>query len=146
MIESARIAPEVDLFHVEPGHVFGIWKQVLPHIESACDDTVTPDEILRWIQSGQASLWVVVDADGEIEASCVHRVCDDGGRRWLDVVTVGGKNFKRWSRELQRALEAAVTGNGCEGMQAECRRGMAKWLAGLGWREHQVRMRWPNGR
>lgn len=147
MSEAIRKPREIDLFHVESHRLFDVWGRVFPHVRDACDDTITPAEILSWLSNGKASLWVMVDDDGNVEASCVHRVCEAKGRRYLDVVTLGGSGFRRWAPALQKALEAAVNDNGCEGMSCSTvRPGMEKWLGELGWRRHRVEMRWPNGR
>lgn len=145
MSEAARITHEPELFHVEPRHLIDIWAQVHPQIEAACDDTLTPDEVLAWLQEGRAALWLIV-VDGQIQASCVHRICESDSRRWLDVVTLGGRGFKRWIAFLHGALEAAVAHHDCAGMACSTvRPGIEKWLRELGWQRHSVEMRWNDG-
>lgn len=132
------------MFHVEhvaSENVRDVWAYIYQDVARACDDTLTPEEVLDALSSKRATLWLIFEGE-HIIASLVTQARIRNGNTRLEVLTVGGSKFNEWAPIMQDILQDMDYPK----MRAYCRRGMAKWLKQLGWREVQVVMEYENGR
>lgn len=81
-------------------------------------DVIDPDE----------ALWVVLE-DGELLAAATAWLGDG----FVEVGLVGGKDHRRWLKELDSVIGAAAREAGATRLQAMGRRGWTKALCALGW-------------
>ena len=121
---------------LEIGYVFGpdveaVWPQVFEQVAAA--------EIFQGVHDKKAVLWIV-HRETDIVAAAVTQASDHAGARIYHVLALGGSRFADWSERLQDAFVAHSRQRECEMMRCHARRGMAKWLKRLGWRERQVTM------
>ena len=123
------------------------WLELEPLIERACDETLTPGDVLAAIGEEKALAWMVLDESGEhVKAACVTEVKEHRGARWLHVLTLGGEDWAAWKDDLMAALERYRQQEGLDFIRAHCRPGMAQWLRELGWKRRHVVMEWRDGR
>ena len=115
------------------------WPEIFSMIERACDHTLTPRDIYQALQDGGALAWVVV-RDGEIIAAATTREHKRHGNVWLDVATLGGEDWHEWGPQLSSELARHAQSIGADAIVAHVRRGLAKWMKEIGWRERQVHM------
>lgn len=150
MSNVVRLPVEPDALeysYVTGPDVVRVWALVGPHVVMALDDTLTEKEVYESIMERSAEMWIVHGRESGVPvATLVARPNQRGERRVLEVLTVGGSGFGEWSEVLQSILQRRMRELECEAMRAWCRRGMAKWLRALGWKERQVVMEWTNGR
>ena len=123
-----------------------VWPFVYESLARACDRTMAPIDIYRAVEAKQAVLWLVLTSDRCIAASLVTRMQEKGSDRWMEVLAMGGENFKGWAQAMQKVLEDTLHNNGGSVMRAYCKRGVARMLKPLGWKERQVIMEWNHGR
>ena len=126
--------------YVPAEYIDQIWPKVFEMVASACDMTLTPNNVYDSVKENRAVLWLVLDKSGAIVATLVTQCRQKAGNSWLEVLTMGGRDFQAWSPVMQAVLQDTSERNGCDLMRAHCRRGVAKWLKSLGWREKQVVM------
>lgn len=102
-------------------------------------DDLTVAGLREALIDGRFVLWVVVEEE-TIIAFVVLNVVDRPEGRTLIVVLVAGVRFAEWAAEVQRLLEEFMGIIGARRMESCSRKGMEKWLRGLGWRPRAVIM------
>ena len=100
-----------------------LWPQAAAYLEPARKmggfaTAIDPDE----------ALWVVLD-EGELLA-CATAWLGDG---FVEVKLVGGRDHRRWLKQLDEVIGAAAREAGATWMQAFGRRGWVKALGVNGW-------------
>lgn len=100
-----------------------LWPQAAAFLEPArklggFEDVIDPDE----------ALWAVMD-DGEL-IGCATAWLGDG---FVEVKLVGGRDHRRWIKQLDDTIGAAASEAGATMLTAMGRRGWAKILRALGW-------------
>lgn len=139
---SAVKLPEekpIEVRYVGSETIDQVWNDVFHMVEPACDETITPRDVYDMICENKALVWLLLE-DGEPLAAAVTRQHARHGNTWLDVITVGGRDWHKWAPVLQFELERHAEAIGVDAITAHVRRGLTKWLARLGWRERQVHM------
>lgn len=137
---------KLDLACVHGPLIDRFWAELFPLVVDACDETLTTRDVYAAIHDDNAIAWLILDADESIKAAAVTQVLENDAHRWMVVLTLGGQDFAKWSQALQAEFEQYAAETGCQFIRAQCRRGMAKWLKRLGWRERIVTMEWRDGR
>lgn len=134
-------SPKHTIWYVQPPHLDVVWPIVERDIARACDETISPADIREWLDASRAMLWMVTLSETDDYVACaVTRRHEKDGRAWLEVVTLGGRDFAGWSGDLQATLEDTARRNDCAAIVVHVRRGLAKWLRDLGYRERAVLM------
>ena len=138
--------PAFELSYVHGPSIANIWPVFAPMLAPALEDVTTLQDVFEQIYNGHAVLWVVCQDGAEPKAVLVARKRANGPEETaLEVVATGGSAFSEWSPMVQEALERIMRDTGCSLMRATCRRGMAKWLKDLNWRERYIVMEWRDG-
>lgn len=135
---STPIEPIEITYHIGGG-LENVWQDFYPFIAQACDETLRSRDIFELVSEGKALLWIVRDPSGVIAIASTRRI-EKHGNTWLDVMTIGGKDWKRWAPTLNEQFIHYAKGNECDAITAHVRRGLKRWLEALGWRERQIHM------
>ena len=131
VIKMAMLKYEIGA--IERDEISDIWPLVSNDVERACDEILQPDDVLRWLVTNTATLWVVVDTEtSEYIAHAVTRCHEAHGHRWLEVATLGGTLFGHWCDQLQARLIETARKNRCTSITCQTHRpGLVKWLEAL---------------
>lgn len=129
----------IDLRYVQGDDIDAIWSHVFAMIEPACDETLTPSDLYDMLVENKAIAWLLFEDDKPL-ACAVTSVRERHGNKWLDVMTIGGRDWAKWAPMLNVELERYARQVGCDAVTAHVKRGLEKWLHRLGWRVRQVHM------
>lgn len=88
----------------------------------------TADDVIHLLETNHL-LWAVLDGDDLLAVATARLTEDDD----CEVILVGGRDHKRWLRELDRMIGAAAKDAGARRLVASGRRGWVKALRALGW-------------
>lgn len=94
---------------------------------------VSADDVLAAVECGQIGLWLVLE-DSTPVASFTTLV-EGGGLTWF---TLGGHGVERWLPDCEKLVTALARSMGCRRAQLRGRRGWARKLAPMGWKESSV--------
>jgi hypothetical protein len=85
-------------------------------------DVIEPDE----------ALWVVLDGD-ELLAAATAWLGQSEGETYVEMKLVGGRDHRRWVKQLDEAIGAAARAAGATRLVAIGRAGWTRSLKALGW-------------
>lgn len=138
---TGQSSPE--FLSVSPDKLDLVWHALAPlfarGLQRAGSDPHSVHGMYDRVKSGDLLCWVC-EVDGEYLAGVLVSVRDRGGRQQVWVDALGGVGHEIWGDELIRVLDGyrRATGSDCVG--ATCRPGMARLLAGKGWRQRSAIM------
>jgi hypothetical protein len=113
---------------VPPQLIDGLWPRIFPHLSKASDYTFgryEPEDILEFVVSGEAHLWVVFD-DEDIVGITVTRFWEYPRKKCLDMVFIGGDEGFSWKDPMLEILQRWARDNGCEAIESSGRPGFAR--------------------
>lgn len=119
-----------ELVLIPPDHVARIWDKAGALIASAMHKTQLSDlEILkRQLHSGQALLWVAVDAPTfTVKATAATQVAIVNGHKYCTIIACGGNGRADWL-PLIHGLEDYARAQHCEAMRIFGRKGWSRVL------------------
>ena len=97
----------------KPGEIEMIWGDVYPHLKPAIEeDLFTDEDILKEMLLKDEALMFVALVDGVIEGAAVT-VIEDVRCKVLNIVTIGGNDFKYWKKQMNDALTLYGKSMGC---------------------------------
>lgn len=121
---------------VPPPMVQGLWPRIFPHLAKAAEYTFgryEPEDILQYVMSGEAHLWVVFDGD-DIIGITVTRFWQYPRKRCLDMVFIGGDDGFSWKDPMLEMLQHWARDNQCEAIESSGRPGFARAFRDDGYR------------
>jgi len=134
---------------VAPVNLDFVWREVAPMVERGlrhgAGDSTSPAELRAAIATGKMELWAVADG-GDIVAIVVLRVVSRVKGVALLVSLVAGRDFDSWGQMISDLVADYAELIGAYTVEATARKGMAKWLAQMGWRQKAIVMELDNGR
>ena len=113
---------------VPPQLIDGLWPRIFPHLSKASDYTFgryEPEDILEFVVSGDAHLWVVFDGE-DIIGITVTRFWEYPRKKCLDMVFIGGDEGFSWKDPMLEILQRWARDNGCEAIESSGRVGFAR--------------------
>jgi hypothetical protein len=113
---------------VPPQLIDGLWPRIFPHLSKASDYTFgryEPEDILEFVVSGEAHLWVVFDGE-DIIGITVTRFWEYPRKKCLDMVFIGGDEGFSWKDPMLEILQRWARDNGCEVIESSGRPGFAR--------------------
>jgi hypothetical protein len=113
---------------VPPQLIDGLWPRIFPHLSKASDYTFgryEPEDILEFVVSGGAHLWVVFDGE-DIIGITVTRFWEYPRKKCLDMVFIGGDEGFSWKDPMLEILQRWARDNGCEAIESSGRVGFAR--------------------
>lgn len=113
---------------VPPQLIDGLWPRIFPHLSKASDYTFgryEPEDILEFVVSGEAHLWVVFDGE-DIVGITVTRFWEYPRKKCLDMVFIGGDEGFSWKDPMLEILQRWARDNGCEVIESSGRPGFAR--------------------
>ena len=105
-----------------------VWPFCVGHVADAlehADGEMEIEDVLRYVLGGNWILWTVVD-DHKIIASAVTEVVEYPRLRALRVITLGGRNMKKWLPEILTVWEQHAKEIGCHRLEASGRKGWSR--------------------
>ena len=105
-----------------------VWPFCVGHVADAlkhADGEMEIEDVLRYVLGGNWTLWTIVD-DRKIIASAVTEIVDYPTLRALRVITLGGRNMKKWLPDLLTAWEKHAKNIGCNRLEASGRKGWSR--------------------
>lgn len=127
MIEVSLVPPEL---------VRGLWPRVFPYLSSAAEYTFgryEPEDIVEFVLSGQAHLWIVLDGD-DIKGVTITRFWQYPRKNCLDLVFLAGDDGFSWKDEMLSTLQNWARDSGCDVIEASGRAGLARAFKDDGYR------------
>jgi hypothetical protein len=113
---------------VPPQLVDGLWPRIFPHLSKASEYTFgryEPEDILEFVVSGEAHLWVVFDGE-DLVGITVTRFWEYPRKKCLDMVFIGGDEGFSWKDPMLEILQRWARDNGCEAIESSGRVGFAR--------------------
>jgi hypothetical protein len=113
---------------VPPEMVEGLWPRIFPYLSSASEFTFgryEPEDIVEFVLSGQAHLWVALDED-DIVGITVTRLWQYPRKKCLDVTFLGGQDWDGWKDLMFDTLHRWAHDSGCAAIEASGRVGFAR--------------------
>ena len=111
---------------VKPQEISGIWEDVWPHLKPAIDEDLFTDEtMLKKQLMDDHSLMFIAVINGAIKGAAVV-IIEEPRDRVVNIVTLGGQDFKDWKDEMNAALTKYAEGMNCEYIVALGRDGWAR--------------------
>jgi hypothetical protein len=113
---------------VPPQLIDGLWPRIFPHLSKASDYTFgryEPEDILEFVVSGDAHLWVVFDGE-DIIGITVTRFWEYPRKKCLDMVFIGGDEGFSWKDPMLEILQRWARDNGCDAIESSGRVGFAR--------------------
>jgi hypothetical protein len=113
---------------VPPQLIDGLWPRIFPHLSKASDYTFgryEPEDILEFVVSGEAHLWIVFDGE-DIVGITVTRFWEYPRKKCLDMVFIGGDEGFSWKDPMLEILQRWARDNGCEAIESSGRPGFAR--------------------
>jgi hypothetical protein len=121
---------------VPPELVDGLWPRIFPYLSSASEYTFgryEPEDIIDFVISGQAHLWVVLDED-EIKGVTITRFWQYPRKKCLDLVFLAGDDGFGWKDEMLSTLRRWARDSECDVIEASGRAGLARAFKDDGYR------------
>lgn len=90
---------------LKPGDIEVNWPAIFFHLESAIsEDIVHDEESIKYLLKNNKALLFIATVDGEITGAAVAQIekfkrCDI-----VNILSLGGKGFKNWKKEMNDAL------------------------------------------
>lgn len=113
---------------VPPQLIDGLWARIFPHLSKASEYTFgryEPEDILEFVVSGDAHLWVVFDEEAVVGIT-VTRFWQYPRKKCLDMVFIGGDEGFSWKDPMLEILQRWARDNGCEAIESSGRVGFAR--------------------
>ena len=126
------------VFLVKPDDIQDIWFGVRPIIEKALvhsEHALMSSDVLREVLNNTMQLWVGFD-NNEIACVMTTEIHNYPRHKTLNVYTwstATGHDFDIWYPEVMKCLYYYGEANNCTGLEAQCRKGLAKKLKQLDW-------------
>lgn len=126
IIGNEGIAAVAQIVVVEPQKVNEIWPQVKEHLDPAIAKDLVHDEISlkTAVAEDRALLWLAV-VDGKIMGAVIT-VIEKFKITLVNILSLGGKEFKRWKDEMNQALTLYASAMGCKYIVANGSEGWRK--------------------
>lgn len=102
-------------------------------------DCTTKDELLAGLLTGDYFMWVVHEGDSII-AALILSAKQYANKSTLYVELAAGRALDEWVGEIEELLREFSELRGIDTIEASCRRGLARKLAGRGWKTKAVIM------
>jgi hypothetical protein len=121
---------------VPPELVDGLWPRIFPYLSHASEYTFgryEPEDIIEFVLSGQAHLWVVLDED-DIKGVTITRFWQYPRKNCLDLVFLAGDDGFSWKDEMLSTLQSWARDSGCDVIEASGRLGLARAFKDDGYR------------
>lgn len=116
--------------------VEGLWPRIFPHLSRAAEYTFgryEPEDIIDFVLSGEAHLWVVLDED-DIVGVTITRFWQYPRKKCLDLVFLSGDDGFSWKDDMLTMLQHWARDNGCDAIEASGRLGLARAFRDDGYR------------
>ncbi len=95
---------EVVITIAQPTEIEALWPVVYPHLKPAIDEDLFTDEnMLKKQLSDDKALLFIALVDGVIKGAAVT-VIEEVRGRVVNIVTLGGKDFSEWKRQMNDTL------------------------------------------
>jgi hypothetical protein len=110
-----------------PNDAVTLWPKIAKYIEPALavgGGRFSTADVLEWVKLGRYGVFVAADPAGEMVAVMVLCFQEYPQMRVLEVSYVGGRDFRRWRRELVRAVVTVARNTGCSKVEF---RGRKEW-------------------
>ena len=110
---------------ITPERVPFVWVEAAASLRRACERTGerTTHDVLLALVTGNAQLWRVHD-----DAWCVTEIVNYPRKKVANVTLVGGRNAKRWCRELADTCIQWAKHYQADEIRIVGRRGWLRWL------------------
>ena len=131
---------------VRPEHIVDVWPQVglmLSDALARSGEGYTLGELRTELETEQGMLWLVVDESEVIVAALVATI--QSRRQVLSVWLLAGQDFDAWRGVVQPLLQRYAKEQALLAVEAMVRPGLARKLAGHGWREQMRLVRLEHG-
>ncbi len=110
-----------------PGEIEALWPLVFPHLEAAIDEDFWTDEsALKKMLIDDKALMFLATVDGEIKGAAVAQI-EELRTSVVNIITIGGKDFKDWKGAMNGALTTYAKEMGCSRIVALGRKGWEKF-------------------
>ena len=116
------------ILHIPKKDLDFVWKDCVPFLEKAIDDTYSIDDIYKNIEKDLFQLWI--SWNGEVECAVVTEMAQYPQKKILRYFLAGGKNLDRWLTKIQTRIEEFAKRNGCQTVEVAGRKGWSKKLTG----------------
>lgn len=113
---------------VPPEILDALEERVRPYLTKAAEFTFgryEPEDIMQFVRSGNAHLWVALRDDNVIGIT-VTRFWEYPRKRCLDVVFLGGEDWDGWKDRMFDMLDRWSQDSGCDAIEASGRTGFAR--------------------
>lgn len=117
-------------------------KQIAKGLSQGQGDGTTEVEMRVGVKAGQMNMWAIHD-DEELYAAVVLSVTQHSTGRKVFVELLAGTSMDDWIEELVKMLMDYRDLVGAMCIEASCRRGLAKYLKGMGWKTKAIIMEGP---
>ena len=120
-------------FLIRPDDVQDVWPGARPLIEKAlvhAEGGLTTTDILRFVLTGAQELWVGFQ-DTDIFTALITEIIQYPRSKTLRIITFAtttGHDMDIWYDGIMDQLEEFGRANGCDGIEAWCRKGLARKL------------------
>ena len=121
---------------VPPEYVEDMWPRIFPHLSKAAEYTFgryEPEDIIEFVLSGQAHLWVAFDEDA-IKGVTITRFWQYPRKKCLDMVFIGGDEGFSWKEEMLVMLQRWAYESGCDAIESSGRPAFARVFKDDGYR------------
>lgn len=136
------------LSRVYPDALEFVWPQIEPKVlkslEHGAGDSLSIEKIKTAILSGDMELWAVHE-DRDVSAGIILQALQRDKGIALYVVLVAGEGWTKSASQVNQKLKEYAQEIGAYTVEATCRKGMARWLEELGWKEKAILMEMNNG-
>jgi hypothetical protein len=119
-----------------------VWPKVKTYLGKAADyarDFIDEDDAYRLIREGKMHLQVIAD-DGEIIGASTTEIVEYPKCRTLRGIFISGERFDEWREMYDQAMTAAAKNCGAKFVELTGRKGWARRITDLGWREQYTTM------
>jgi hypothetical protein len=120
---------------IPPQLIDGLWPRIFPHLSKASEYTFgryEPEDILEFVVSGGAHLWVIFD-DQDIVGITVTRFWQYPRKKCLDVMFLGGENWNEWKDIVFDTLQRWASDSDCAAIESSGRVGFARVFKSRGY-------------
>lgn len=114
-----------------------LWPHCEAFVKRALDHAngeITHRDVLEFCEDRAMQLWCVSEGN-KIVGAVTTEIVNYRQKKVCRVITLSGKDFDVWSRDLDRLLLEWAGEQGCVGVEACVRRGFVKKLGALGYKE-----------
>ena len=114
------------------------WVFVWPLLQEAVERSLgrdTESALKQMLIDGHYQLWMAGEP-GRLSACCATRVAEyPSGKKVLNIVALGGKQFEQWAQELLDTLKKFSLENKCTSIEFVGRRGWMRKLPEYGFED-----------